>query len=469
MIRSRSRSWPTSAGFPEWLTCSPSASKVPLATVRPFQAIFYDPQRVDLSGVVAPPYDIISPTDQRRYYQQDPHNVVRLIAGEVHPTDTPEDNKYTRAAGFFQQWLADGILRQESSPGLYVYRHRFVDPIDGQVRERRGILGVVELEPFGVGFLPHEQAHARAKADRLSLTRAVVANLSPVFALYEDPQSAVGPVVAPAMAESPRLSITGEDGDQHAVWSISGDRVNKLAALFGASRLYIADGHHRYETALNFRNKQRVDHPEAPADAAFNYVLMLLVDMADPGLTILPTHRLLHDFERFDPALVDRLARRHRVVPRRDRAALLAAMQEPVPGHRIGIALAPHPSPSGGRQGGGCITVDIAPADTADPVSRLDVSVLHREILQRELGLEPVELESEGYLSYSRDVATLLDRVETGAGQAAFLLRPPAVSDVVEVARAGQVMPQKSTYFFPKPASGIVFNPLAAGIRIGPV
>jgi len=199
------------------------------------------------------------------------------------------------------------------------------------------------------------------------------------------------------------------------------------------------------------------------------------VDMADPGLTILPTHRLLHDFERFDPALVERLARRHRVVQRRDRAALLAAMQEPTPGHRIGIALAPypspsgvapHPSPSGGGQGGGFVTADIAPADSADPVSRLDVSVLHREILQGELGLEPADLESERYLSYSRDVGTLLDRVETGAGQAAFLLRPPAVSDVVEVARAGQVMPQKSTYFFPKPASGIVFNPLSAEIRV---
>jgi len=427
-----------------------------LATVRPFQGIFYDPRRVDLSRVVAPPYDVISPADQRRYYQQDPHNVVRLIAGEVHAADTPEDNKYTRAAAFFRQWLADGILHRESSPGLHVYRHRFVDPTDGRQRERQGILGVVELEPFGRGVLPHEQTHARAKADRLSLTRAVVANLSPVFALYEDPQSAVRPVIATAVAESPRLSITGEDGDQHTIWSISGaERFHELAEVFRTSRLYIADGHHRYETALNFRNKQRVDHPEAPPDAAFNYVLMLLVDMADPGLTILPTHRLLHDFERFDPALVDRLARRHRVIPRRDRAELLAAMQEPTASHRIGIAVTSTRA-----------TVDIGSADAADPVSRLDVSVLHREILQRELGLEPDELESERYLSYSRDVATLLDRVETGAGQAAFFLRPPAVSDVVDVARAGQVMPQKSTYFFPKPASGIVFNPLSAEIRV---
>ena len=430
--------------------------------------------------MVAPPYDVINPADQRRFYRQDAHNVVRLIAGEVRPTDTPEDNKYTRAAGFFEQWLAEGVLRREASPGFFVYSHRFVDPISGQARVRRGILGVVELEPFGSGVLPHEQTHARAKADRLSLTRAVVANLSPVFALYEDPQSAVGPIIAPAMAEPPRLSIMGEDGDQHTVWSISGaERFHGLADVFRTSRLYIADGHHRYETALNFRNKQRLDHPEAPPDAAFNYVLMLLVDVADPGLTILPTHRLLHDFERFDPALASRLAIRHRVTPRPDRAKLLAAMQEATPGHRIGIALRPTPAPTReispsplageGRGGGSWYTVDIDRATSADPVSRLDVSVLHNEILERELGLEATDVEQERYLSYSRDVGVLLDRVETGAGQAAFLLRPPAVSDVVEVARAGQVMPQKSTYFFPKPASGIVFNPLAAGIRVGPI
>jgi uncharacterized protein (DUF1015 family) len=439
-----------------------------VATVRPFQGIRYDPQRIDLSQVVAPPYDVISPADQRRYYKQDPHNVVRLIAGEVRASDTPEDNKYTRAAGFFKEWLATGLLRREATPCLYVYQHQFADPVSGQTGVRLGILGVVELEPFGRGVLPHEQTHARAKADRLSLTRAVGANLSPVFALYEDPGSAVGPTIAPAMAAEPLLSITGEDGDQHTVWSLRGaDVFAKLADVFGASPLYIADGHHRYETALNYRNKQRLDHPEAPPDAAFNYVLMLLVDVRDPGLTILPTHRLLHDFDRFEPTFVDRLARRYRVTPRGNRAALLAAMQEPTPGHRIGMATGQIPSPSGGGQGGGSyFTVDLEGTAAADPVSRLDVSVLHREILERELGLAPEDVEQERYLSYSRDVEALLDRVEAGAAQAAFLLRPPAVADVVEVARAGRVMPQKSTYFFPKPASGIVFNPLDPSIRI---
>ncbi|HEV2014008.1 MAG TPA: DUF1015 domain-containing protein [Candidatus Dormibacteraeota bacterium] len=452
-----------------------------MASVRPFQGVLYDPHRVDLSQVVAPPYDVISPADQRRYYEQDPHNVVRLIAGDVRPSDTPEDNKYTRAAGFFRQWLAEGVLQREMGACLYLYRHQFTDPINGEARSRLGILGVVELEPFGRGVLPHEQTHARAKADRLSLTRAVVANLSPVFALYEDPQSAVRPIVAPAMTAPPRLSIMSEDGDQHTVWSLSGARrFSELADVFNASPLYIADGHHRYETALNFRSNQRQAHPEAPPDAAFNYVLMLLVDVRDPGLIILPTHRVVHDFEGFDAGeLLRRLGERHRVVPRANQASLLAAMQERTAGHRIGMVFPPTPSPSGGispsplagegRGGGSWFTVDVDPATGADPVSQLDVSILHREILERQLGLQQAELEQERYLSYSRDAGAVLRRVESGAAQAAFLLRPPAVSDVVQVARAGQVMPQKSTYFFPKPASGIVFNPLDGVLTPSPL
>jgi len=438
-----------------------------VATVRPFQGIRYDPQKVDLGRVVAPPYDVISPRDQVRYYRQDPHNVVRLIAGEVRLSDTPEDNKYTRAAGFFKEWLRQGVLRREPTPSLYIYRHEFVDPTSGLARARRGILAVVELEPFGDGVLPHERTHARAKADRLSLTRAVEANLSPVFALYDDPRSAVGPIVAPATAGTPELSITGPDGDQHTVWSMCATQpVQELAAVFRASRLYIADGHHRYETALNFRDKQRHAHSEAPPEAAFNYVLMLLVDVQDPGLIILPTHRVLHDLEGFDaPAFVRRLAARHHVRPRADRAALLAAMREATPSHRIGIAL-------GGEGRGGELpafsTVDIERRASTHPVSQLDVAVLHREILGGELGLQELLLEQERYVSYARDVDAVLDRVAAGEAQAAFLVRPPAVSDVVAVARAGQVMPQKSTYFYPKPASGIIFNPLDAAIRIVP-
>jgi uncharacterized protein (DUF1015 family) len=458
-----------------------------LATVRPFQGVLYDATRVDLARVVAPPYDVITPQDQQRLYAQDPRNVVRLIAGEVKPTDDATDNKYTRAAAFFNDWLRQNILRKEPAPGLYVYRQQFVDPAGGVTRARVGIIGVVELEPFGAGVLPHERTHARAKADRLSLTSAVGANLSMVFALYDDPRSAVAGIIAPAMAERPRLSITTEGNERHEVWSIRGaERFRELDRVFSASRLYMADGHHRYETALNFRHKQQLQHPEDPPDAAFNYVLALLVDVRDPGLAILPTHRILHDLESFaGPALLRRLSGRHVVTVRATRRELVAAMQDSNAGHRIGIALGQVPSrlvgeplssgsrdfPRGQGQGGGLTlaTVDITPLPTADPVSQLDVSVLHREILEGELGVEEAMLEQERYVSYSRDVDAALDQVDRGKAQAAFLLRPPAVSDVVAVARAGLVMPQKSTYFFPKPLSGIVFNPLDPDIRIPPV
>jgi uncharacterized protein (DUF1015 family) len=428
-----------------------------MAIVRPFRGIRYDPQHVDVSRVVAPPYDVIGSKDQQRYYLQDPHNVVRLIAGEVRPTDSAEDNKYLRAAGFFDAWLADGTLRGESQPAMYLYRHAFIDPTTAERKTRQGILGVVELEPFGTGILPHEQTHARAKADRLSLTRAVGANLSPIFALYDDPAGAIGTVVAAATGSAPWLDIGGEKDEHHAVWSITDHRAfQAIASVLSRSRLYIADGHHRYETALNFRNKMRAEHPDAPPDAAFNYVLMLLVDVNDPGLTILPTHRIVHDVADFDAAALLRALRdRYQVTDQRDPAGLIDAMRQPVSDHRIGVAL-DH----------GLLTVDIPRAAAANPVSELDVSVLHDRILQSQLGLGDELVEAERHLSYSRDLEAVLERVESGTAQAGFLLRPPAVSDVVAVARAGQVMPQKSTYFYPKPASGIVFNPLDPAIQI---
>ncbi len=418
----------------------------------------YDPARVDLAQVVAPPYDVISPQDQQRYYQQDPHNVVRLIAGEVRPTDSAEDNKYLRAAAFYNEWRREGVLRQEAEAELHLYRHAFIDPTTGESQIRQGILGVVRLEPFGNGILPHERTHARAKADRLSLTRAVRANLSPIFCLYEDPQQMIPAEVDGVLRAPARLSFQTGEGETHAIWSVSDpSTIKAMATALEASRLYVADGHHRYETALNFREKMRGEHPDAPDDAAFNFVLMLLVDAKDPGLTILPTHRVVHDLDTFDgAAFIDAVGRKGKLTAHPDREALVRAMHEPAGEHRIGIGL------SGSR----FFSLDLARVEGPDPVARLDVSVLHRDILEGVLGLTVTALEEERYVSYSRDLEGVLNRVETGGGQAAFLLRPPAVADVVAVASAGKVMPQKSTYFYPKPASGIVFNPLDPEIRI---
>ncbi len=411
-----------------------------------------------MSRVVAPPYDVITAEDQRRYYRRDPRNVVRLIAGEVKPTDHPGDNKYTRAAAFFQDWLSTGVLRREANSCFYIYRQTFPDPASGERLARTGILCVVELEPFGSGVLAHERTHARPKADRLSLTQAVGANLSPVFALYRDPGGTVKRLITGATTNPPRLLIHTDGVEEHTIWCRpGGGDFGLLAEAFARSPLYIADGHHRYETALNFRNKQRAAHPEAPPNAAFNYVLTLLVDAEDPNLRILPTHRLLHELEGFDGmALLERLGRRCIVRRQSDLQQLVAWLRGARHGHRFGVVLT-------GPQFAG---LQVARATGSDPVSRLDVSVLHREVFERELQLHEGELESERHLTYTRDADRAVGEVARGVAQAAFLLRPPAVSDVLAVASSGAVMPQKSTYFYPKPLSGIVFNPLDPGLRI---
>jgi uncharacterized protein (DUF1015 family) len=429
-----------------------------MALVRPFRGIVYDPARVPLERVVAPPYDVISPADRIRYYRQDPHNVVRLIAGEVRPSDDAADNKYTRAAAFFRDWQREGVLRREPEPCAYVYRQRFTDPTDGFPRSRSGIIAVVRIEPFGERILPHERTHARPLQDRTSLTQAVKANLSPVFALFEDSTGSVERIVGEVQRQPPRLAMTTDGSEGHEVWRVS-DR-ERLRALEGAlepSRLYIADGHHRYQTALRYRDLQRGEHPQSPPEAAFNYVLMLLVDATDPDLVILPTHRMLHDLEPFDPAaLLERLQRAFRVTPVPGRDELLGTLHEAGSTHRIGLAL---PGP-------GLALLDLPRGHSTDPVARLDVTVLHQTVLGPELGVSEGGPEGERHLAYSRDAGFVLDEVESGRVQAAFLLRPPAVADVLAVARAGSVMPQKSTYFYPKPLSGIVFNPLDPEVRI---
>jgi uncharacterized protein (DUF1015 family) len=429
-----------------------------MATVRPFQGIFYDPQRVDMTSVVAPPYDVITPQDQQRYYRQDPRNVVRLIAGEVKPTDHTGDNKYTRAAAFFSDWLGSGVLKREPHPCFYIYRQVFRDPAGGAMRARSGILGVVQLEPFGRGVLAHERTHARPKADRLSLTQAVDANLSPVFALYQDPQAGLRRLVEDAQARDPRLAISTDDGERHEVWCIGGaEPFRTLARGLEASPLFIADGHHRYETALNYRDRQRTRFPDASAEAAFNYVLMLLVDAHDPNLVILPTHRILRDLEGFDGvSLLTRLSTAHTVRTVSGRPAFLKRLQERTEAHRLGIVLPEHRF----------AILDVAHRPSSDRVAELDVSVLHRVVFAAELGLQEGSPESERHLAYTRNADIVLDDVEQGRAQAGFLLHPPAVADVLAVAREGRVMPQKTTYFYPKPLSGIVFNPLDPSIRI---
>jgi len=410
--------------------------------------------------VVAPPYDVITPEDRVRYYAQDPHNVVRLIAGVVHETDHAGDNKYTRAAGFFHEWLREGILRHEPRRCFYVYRQTFAEPETGQPGARTGLLCVVRLEPFGETVLAHERTHVRPRADQQSLTQAVEANLSPVFALYQEPGPRLAEMMAATAQGRPRFSIEAE-GEGHTIWSAEDpDDFRTLAAALAGSRLFIADGHHRYETALKYRNRQVAAHPGASPQAAFNYVLMLLVDADDPQLRILATHRLIHSVPGFEaPAFLRRLRERFTVTPVATAAAQLEALRVGDSVHQVGMVL---PGPA-------FYLLQIRRRQSRDPLDQLDVVALHRDVIAPELGLHEGKLEDERHLAYTRDPAVAVEKVRHGQAQAAFLLRPTRVADVLAVAASGAVMPQKSTYFYPKPASGIVFNPLSPSLEIGDV
>jgi uncharacterized protein (DUF1015 family) len=283
------------------------------------------------------------------------------------------------------------------------------------------------------------------------------ANLSPVFALYQQAGPALAEMMERATRTAPRIRIEAE-GEGHTVWIVQGvDEFRVMAAALAGSRLFIADGHHRYETAVKYGDRQRAAHPEASPRAAFNYVLMLLVDADDPQLRILPTHRLIHDVAGFDPeVLLQRLRRRFTVTPLSDVAALLEALRHEEATHQVGLVL---PGPT-------YYLVRIPRLRTPHPVDGLDVAALHRELIVPEVGLREGELDDERHFAYTRDPAVAVERVRSSQAQAAFLLQPPRVPDVLAVAASGAVMPQKSTYFYPKPASGIVFNPLSPGIEI---
>jgi uncharacterized protein (DUF1015 family) len=424
-----------------------------LADARPFRAVRYVPERAGpLEDLVAPPYDVISPEDQKDYYARSPFNVIRLIFGQIHPTDAAGDNRYTRAAAFFDQWTRQGILRQDPALAYYLYRHHFRLPGEAPAA-RGGLVAAIRLEALGRGILPHERTLPQPKRDRLALTQAVQANLSPILALYDDPAHVIADLVRQASARPPDATvIKGEE--RHEVWVVPDAQWGRRVETALADQpLFIADGHHRYETAVAYQAQQRAAHPAAAPDAAFNFVMMLLTDARDPGLRILPTHRVLHGLAGYDPARFRQALARVFRLTAVEPEALVQGLRAGADGARFGVCF-----------GAGDFALLTVPAEASaadmPTAAGLDVEVLHRRILAEHLGLRQKDEEGERVVTYTRDAGWAIGEVAAGRAQLAFLLRPPAVETVLAVARAGGLMPQKSTYFFPKPLSGLFFRTL---------
>lgn len=443
-----------------------------MAKVIPFRGVLYDPDVVkEVAQVVAPPYDVIDPAGQAALHARHPNNVIRLELGIEQQTDGPTANRYTRAAATLRDWLQSGVLRRDTHPAVYPYSIEYHPPSAGNrgaKKTLRGILATIALEEFGTGHIyPHENTRAAAKADRLELLQVCRANFSPIWALFSDQTSSIENLVWNSIDRTrPLIDFRDDEGFRQCLWKISDRTVlDRLTQEMNSKPLFIADGHHRYETALTYRRtrRQQGDAGVGSALRPYDTVLMLLSSMEDPGLTVLPTHRVLTSPL---PAL-DQIKKQLSDVCRIDefpfnqttesatRTRFLDALQsQGSQAHAFGLVL---------RDTAAYYVLTLRGEYQTrlgtSPRERLDVSILHNEILNR-LGANTA---TEGSTVYTKDEREAIELVHRGEQPAAVLLNATKVSEVQAVAAAGERMPHKSTYFYPKPLTGLVINVFEEG------
>jgi len=434
-----------------------------MPTVAPLRGLRYDPKHVGaLSQVIAPPYDVIDATLQTKLYERHPANVIRIELNREEPGDSDTSNKYTRAAKFLREWREQGVVMQEPAAALYVYHQEF--EVEGQKHVRRGVMARVRLERFGTGNIhPHEETMSGPKQDRLLLTRACKANLSQVFGLYPDPQGEVQDLLDKAVAGQPPLEATDHLGVKSWMWPLTDEAVAaKVAGIMGPKPVFIADGHHRYETACNYRDElAAANGGSLPPDHPANFVLMMLVGMSDPGLVVLPTHRL---FVQPSVANAAELAAKlgdcftTRTSWKGAAAADTVWSSIELEGEQgtLGLYTAGDQAWTLARiTSAGKARMDKVAGDHGPAWRNLGVSILHRLVIGELLGAK--EIPTPGYVHLVREV---IDGLGTGKYPLAALVMPASVEDIRKVSETGERMPAKSTYFYPKLASGLVFNPL---------
>lgn len=406
-----------------------------MARIFPFQPYRYSPAAGPLDRLVTQPYDKINAAMQARYLGLSSHNLVRIILGERFPWDSAADNVYTRAASYLQDWIESGVLAREAEPALFPYFQEFTNPDTGQRLVRKGFIGLGAVEDYSEGVVHrHEQTLSGPKKDRLALLRHSHAHFGQLFMLYPDPEGEVDRILEDAARAEPLARVTDEYQAEHRLWKVSDPpRIARLQQLMSAKKLLIADGHHRYETALAF-------HRENPHLPGADKVMMTFVNMHAPGLTILATHRLVNGLEGFQAGA---FLERARALFRVSEAGSLEQLRQawaarPPDAARIGVLAA------------GAIYLFDRPRQ-----GRLDLEVLHQDLLDGVLGITAEAVREEKYLRYIRGLEAAVAEVGRGAAQIALLVEPVPVGEVARIAFAGGVMPQKSTDFYPKLLSGL--------------
>jgi len=455
--------------------------------VQPFRGWRYDLQKAgaaSLNELVTPPYDVISSQQQAEFYARNPHNVIRIDLARDLPGDDDRANRYRRAADTLANWQASGILLQERDPAIYLLRERYPTPEGGQ-GVRTGVIFRLRLAPWGEGILPHERTFPGAKADRLALTIATASQCSPIFVLYSDPS---GDAQRPLLAAAERpadVTFQDDDGVEHALWALADpELLAAAAAALESKTFYLADGHHRYETALNYQRYRRggslpdtaapaplsswqaVPHFAAypapgPSDLQpYDFAWVYAACMEDSGVLILPTHRCIHDVADFDAdRLFTQLEQRFEVTPVSGDDVLLQALRSAAPQeHVFGLVLPGYASGVLLRLRDDSAATALLHAADHPAVAGVDVAVLQTLVLGPLLGISREPGALKRHVSFTPNAGQAIGDARAGRCQAAFLVNPTRLEQLAEASQEGQVMPPKATYFYPKLPAGLVIN-----------
>ncbi|MEW5800196.1 MAG: DUF1015 domain-containing protein [Bacteroidota bacterium] len=425
-----------------------------MATIKPFRAIRYNQNKVTMASVVAPPYDVISPEQQNGYYDKDPFNVVRLILGR-------EEDRYSAAAKTYDEWQRQEVLIRDAQPSIYPLVQTF-KTTEGKTVQRKGFIALCRLEEFEKKIvLPHEKTLSKAKEDRFKLFKATNSNFSQVFSLYSDPGKNVDQYINPVHSTQPIIDVEFENV-RNKLWRITDTGViEKIAAELEPKQVLIADGHHRYETGLAYRDLMKSQNPNHTGNELYNYIMMFFTNLDDEGLVIFPTHRVLHSLPEYDGAkFVSSLVKDFDVQVYPTPQLMLEALKHHdrhaygfVSNHSTKFFVAKLKNESSL----GTLVQDHLPIE----VMGLDVVLLHNYMIRNLLGVSQEAQEKKLNIHYIQNVHECIDEVASGASQIAFFVNPTKIEQVRAVAKSGNTMPQKSTFFYPKLISGLVLNKMS--------
>ncbi len=441
-----------------------------MADVIPFKGILYNTEKIGtLADVATPPYDVISKEEQIDFHTRHPQNIIRLILGNETELDDEKNSRYTRAAAFFNKWLADAFLVQDNTPAFYLSSVEFL--IGKEVIRRFGIIARVRLEPFEKGIiLPHEKTFSKVKSERLQLMKACHANFSPVFSIFPGQIEILNILEKSALSGDADLDFTDDKGHRHLLWKITDTVIQeKISDAYKDKILYIADGHHRYETALNYREWVSKNNPEFSSMHPANYIMMYLCSMEDPGLIILPAHRLLtgvtesnlYGFVRkaskyfnitqipFDSKLPDKSVRMFISALRSE--SLTSKIGVSIKNSNILYILSLKQQVMETKYGN----------ELPESLMHLDVTVLTKLILPEIVGFDQAGFDDERLITYTSSDSDAIEQTSSGKCDIAFILNPTKIEQVQKIAGEGLIMPRKSTYFYPKVITGQVINKLS--------